>query len=95
MPTYNAVVSGDEEGVAPYPIETTDLAVFKMELYNALIKAHCGWCHIFIDGKQAMLSKPAQVFKMKMADGTVVDITDTVAEAGIVFNPQGRFECMR
>ena len=70
-PTNCSVIVVPSNG-APKPISGADLAAVQTELLTLLETVKDGFCYVHVNGQLCRLSKPIQVFKLKLPDGKEV-----------------------
>lgn len=64
---------------APIPLSFGSLEALKDELPRILANHKEGYCYVHYNGKLCQVSKPIQVFKLKLPDGTEVMLGDQQA----------------
>lgn len=90
--TFVFTIVPDIDGGSPEIFEATDMDTFIKTMYDKMIHYGSGWIYPVVDGKRASISLPQQLFRMKLADGTMVDVAKPEA---LTFEANGRFNSFK
>lgn len=88
---YHFIMVPDRGG-EPTQLSSDNLEGLCGEAYKALMRGVDGWCYFIIDGVMCHISQPKQVFKVRKADGSTIELRD---QAGDTFDSTGKFHILR
>ena len=89
---YHFFLFSDVDGTAPTTMSGSDLKMLMQSAHAAIMRAGSGWCYFLINGVRCTLSQPMQVYKVRLPDGTYVEMGGQEDPA---FNEDGRFSTLR
>jgi hypothetical protein len=90
--TYIFTLISDVDGCPPEIVESASMEQMIQELYVRMLKAGSGWVYPVVNGERAVVSAPRQLFKLKLADGAILDVCDPAA---LAFDANGRFSVLK
>lgn len=90
--TFIFTLMPDADGEPPQIVEATSLASMLEEMYIRMKKVGSGWIYPVINGERALISVPRQLFKLKLADNSLLDVCDNTA---LAFDANGRFTVLK